>query len=84
MHEKLAKALDYISDRHIAEAAGAKGQRRYWLCAVAAVLAVVLLISLLRLFFASPAFRSVFHLNTNIFTAYHTCAAAVTILNSIC
>lgn len=46
MHEKLAKALDYISDRHIAEAAGAKGQRRYWLCAVAAVLAVVLLINL--------------------------------------
>ncbi len=44
MHENLSKALDYVSDRHIAEAAGAKKKRPYWLGAIAAVLAVVLLI----------------------------------------
>lgn len=46
-HEKLSEALDYISETHIAEAAGAKKKRRpYWLGAVAAVLAVVLLLNI--------------------------------------
>lgn len=46
MHEKLAQALDYISLRHIEEAArqgAVKKRRRVFLSAVAAVLAVVLI-----------------------------------------
>lgn len=44
MFEKIATALSFISDRHIAEAAGAKIRHRpYWLGAVAAVLAFILL-----------------------------------------
>lgn len=47
MREKLAKALESISDRHIAEAAGAKRKHYpYWIGAAAAVLAVVLLVNL--------------------------------------
>ena len=47
MREKLAKALEYISDRHIAEAAAApKKLRRPVLRAIAALLAVVLLMNL--------------------------------------
>ena len=47
MRNKLKEALDYISERHIAEAAGAKKRRRgyYALGAVAAVLAAVLIIN---------------------------------------
>ena len=46
MYEKLANALSFISDRHIAEAAEAKGRRRpYWIGAVAAILALVLLMN---------------------------------------
>lgn len=46
MKETLANALNEISDRHIAEAAGAKKKRRpYWLCAAAAVLAAVILVN---------------------------------------
>lgn len=47
MIQKLAEALEYISDAHIAEAAGAKKQRRrIWLSAVAAVLIVALLFNM--------------------------------------
>lgn len=43
-HEKLAEALDQISDRHIAEAAGMKKRRRpYWIGGLAAVLALIVL-----------------------------------------
>lgn len=46
MNEKLAQALDYISEAHIAEAAAVKRKRRpYWLGAVAAVLAIVILLN---------------------------------------
>ena len=46
MNEKLAQALDYISDTHISEAAAAKKKRhRLWLGAAAAVLALVLLLN---------------------------------------
>ena len=46
MYEKLANALSFISDRHIAEAAGAKSRHRpYWIGAIAAILAVVLLMN---------------------------------------
>lgn len=46
MYEKLANALSFISDRHIAEAAGAKPRRRpYWIGAIAAILAVALLMN---------------------------------------
>lgn len=44
-HEKLTEALEQISDRHIAEAVRGKKRRPYWLGAVAAVLAVVILVS---------------------------------------
>ena len=45
MIEKLKDAFGYISDRHIAEAAAAKKRRKpYWLGAVAAVLAVILVV----------------------------------------
>lgn len=46
MNEKTLEALDQISDRHIEEAAGKQKKRRrpYWLGAVAAVLAVVILV----------------------------------------
>ncbi len=45
MQDKLSEALDHISDRHVAQAAAAKRKPRpYWLCAVAAGLALVLLI----------------------------------------
>lgn len=48
MREKISKALDYISDRHIAEAAEAKKQRRpYWIGAVAAALALVILVGVI-------------------------------------
>ena len=43
-HEKLAEALDQISDQHIAEAAGMKKRRRpYWIGGLAAVLALIVL-----------------------------------------
>ncbi len=46
MQDKLNEALDHISDRHIAEAAAARRKRRpYWLGAVAAALALVILLS---------------------------------------
>ena len=48
MKDKLTEALDHISDQHIAEAAGAKNRRRYQIPAmIAAILALVLVISLL-------------------------------------
>lgn len=44
MHKKIERALGYISDAHIAEAAQAKKKYHpYWLGAVAAVLALVIL-----------------------------------------
>lgn len=44
MNEKLAQAMDYISDTHIAEAASAKRKRRaLWIGALAAILALALL-----------------------------------------
>ena len=44
-HEKLAQALDEISDAHIAEAAAARRRRRpYWLGGAAAVLALTILV----------------------------------------
>lgn len=44
-HEKLAQALDEISDAHIAEAAAVRRRRRpYWLGAAAAVLALAILV----------------------------------------
>ena len=48
MREKLSKALEYISDRHIAEAAQPlrRRHRPYWLGAVAAVLVLVLLFNI--------------------------------------
>lgn len=46
MNEKLNEALDHISDEKIAEAAGAKKRRSFrWIGALAAVLAVVLILS---------------------------------------
>lgn len=39
-HEKLSKALEYIDDRHIAEAVNHKRKRFPWVAAVAAVLAL--------------------------------------------
>lgn len=45
MNEKLNEALNEISDKHIGEAAKAKKRRPYWFGAIAAVLAVVILIS---------------------------------------
>ena len=48
MKDKLAEALDHISDKHIAEAAGAKNRRRYQIpAAIAAILALVLVIGVL-------------------------------------
>lgn len=47
MNEKLNDALNEISDKHIAEAAKPKKHRPYWLAAVAAVLAVVILVGVL-------------------------------------
>lgn len=48
MIEKLQDALGYISAKHIAEAAAAKKHRKpYWLGAVAAVLAVILTVSII-------------------------------------
>lgn len=47
MRNKLSEALDHISDSHIAEAATARKRHRpYWLGAVAAVLAVILLLNI--------------------------------------
>ena len=47
MNEHLARALDHISPKHIAEAAAhKKSRRRIWLGAMAAVLAVVILIKI--------------------------------------
>ena len=44
-HEKLAEALDQISEKHVAEAANARKRHRpYWLGAVAAVLAILILV----------------------------------------
>lgn len=42
MVNKFKDALEYISDKHIAEAAAAKKRRNYWPGAVAAVLAVLI------------------------------------------
>ena len=42
-HEKLSKALEYIDDRHIAEAVNHKRKRFPWAAAVAAVLALCVL-----------------------------------------
>ena len=48
MKDKLTEALDHISDKHIAEAAGAKNRRRYQIPAmIAAILALVLLIGVM-------------------------------------
>ncbi len=44
-HEKLTEAMEQISDRHITEAVRDKKRRPYWLGAVAAVLAVVILVT---------------------------------------
>lgn len=50
MIQKLAEALEYISDARIAEAAGAKRRhRRVWLSAVAAVLIVAILFNMPRI-----------------------------------
>lgn len=46
MNEKLADALGYISDKHIAEAAGAKKKKHIFIKVVAAVLAIVLVLNL--------------------------------------
>ncbi len=47
MMQKLADALGYISEKHVAEAAGDKRRhRRVWLSAIAAALALVILFSL--------------------------------------
>lgn len=46
-HDQLNEALNQISDRHIAEAAQVKKHRPYWLGAVAAALAVVILVTVL-------------------------------------
>lgn len=49
-HEKLAQALDQISDAHIAEAANTKKKRRpFWIGAIAAVVAVVIFLSVFPL-----------------------------------
>lgn len=46
MKDKIAKALGFVSDSHVAEAAACKKSRRpLWIAAVAAVLAVVLLVN---------------------------------------
>lgn len=45
-HEKLAEALNEISDRHIAEATQKKSRHWPWTAAVAAVLAAAILVSL--------------------------------------
>lgn len=45
MNEKLTEALNEISDKHINEAASVKRRRPYWIGAVAAALAVVILVS---------------------------------------
>lgn len=48
MKDKLTEALDHISDKHIAEAAGAKSRRRYQIPAtIAAILALVLVIGMM-------------------------------------
>ena len=55
MIEKLQDALSYISDRHIAEAAKSRKQRKYFtLGAIAAVLVIALTIGLLFPFSSSP------------------------------
>lgn len=46
MNEKLAQALDYISEAHIAEAAKSRRNRRFWYSAIAAVLAIALLLNM--------------------------------------
>lgn len=46
-HDQLNEALNQISDRHITEATQVKKHRPYWLGAVAAVLAVVILVTVL-------------------------------------
>lgn len=45
MHDKLRDALSHISDRHIAEAASYRRKRHLWIGAVAALLALVLIIT---------------------------------------
>lgn len=47
MNEKLSKALDHISDRHIADAAAYKKRRPYRFGAIAAALALVILVSVI-------------------------------------
>ena len=47
MNEKLNDALNGISDKHIQEAARPHKRRPYWIAAVAAVLAMVILVSVL-------------------------------------
>ena len=48
MKDKLTEALNHISDKHIAEASGAKSRRRYQIPAtIAAILALVLVIGLM-------------------------------------
>ena len=48
MTDKLKDALGYISEKHIAEAAAAKKRRKpYWLGAVAAALAVILVVNVI-------------------------------------
>ena len=55
-HEKLAEALDQVSEKHVAEAASVrKKRRRVWLSVAAAVVAVALLLSIFPISLPIPA-----------------------------
>lgn len=55
MNEKLASALGYVDEKHVAAAAKRKNKKPYWLAPVAAVLAVVLLFNAFNSPFAISA-----------------------------
>ena len=55
MNEKVAKALSYVDEKYVAAAAKRKKKNRYWLGAVAAVLALVLIFNIPSIPFAISA-----------------------------
>ena len=49
MNEKLVKALSFVDEKYVAAAAKRKKSKHYWLVAVAAVLALVLVLNTPRI-----------------------------------
>ena len=45
MNEKLAEALGYVDEKYVSAAAKRKKRKHYWIVAVAAVLALVLVLN---------------------------------------